>query len=86
MRCPALAVPLSAALAVATSAAAAPRPHVLFLLADDYGWANWGVHDAAPEVTTPFLNSLARSGVVLDRHCASPRRRRRQHIAPAPRP
>ena len=50
------------------SSAEASKPHVLFLLADDYGWNNIGTHTAAPEVTTPFINSLAADGVELNRH------------------
>ena len=27
----------------------APRPHVVFILADDYGWANMGKHRKHPQ-------------------------------------
>jgi len=58
------------------------KPHVVLILADDYGWANFGVHrrdhpldnaDARQgqlEVHTPNLDSLADEGVLLDRHYA----------------
>mmetsp|Transcript_23658 Transcript_23658/g.55156 ORF Transcript_23658/g.55156 Transcript_23658/m.55156 type:complete len:703 (-) Transcript_23658:83-2191(-) len=59
--------------------AAPPKPHILLLLSDDYGWANWGYHNdgSGPhgkqlqaEIHTPNLDKLAREGVVLDRHYA----------------
>jgi len=46
------------------------------MLADDYGWANWGLHNdgSGPdgpqlqaEIYTPNLDKLAQEGVVLDR-------------------
>lgn len=58
-------------------AQAAPKPHVLLLLADDYGWADWGIHNdgSGPsgmqlraEIQTTNLDQLAREGVLLDRH------------------
>jgi len=57
----------------------APKPHVLLLLADDYGWANFGLHNDGSgahgkqlqaEISTPNMDSLAREGVLLDRHYA----------------
>jgi len=56
------------------------KPHVLFILADDYGWANFGSHrecDKTPadrqgqaEVNTPNLDNLVKTGVLLERHYA----------------
>ena len=48
-------------------------PHILFVLVDDFGWANAGFHrtpedDPEGEVQTPNLDALAASGVILDRH------------------
>jgi arylsulfatase I/J len=71
-----------AAFATLTAQADAKKPHIVLLLADDYGWANFGVHrDDLPssdpkmaeqikrEVFTPTLDSLSRKeGVLLDRH------------------
>mmetsp|Transcript_15023 Transcript_15023/g.33125 ORF Transcript_15023/g.33125 Transcript_15023/m.33125 type:complete len:658 (+) Transcript_15023:78-2051(+) len=59
--------------------AVAEKPHVLFILADDYGWGNMGVHrrDAGSspeeiqgqaEVQTPNIDALIDAGVLLDRH------------------
>ena len=57
---------------------AAKQPHIWTLLFDDYGWADAGWHrnytapggefvPATAEVQTPFLNSLVREGIELDR-------------------
>jgi len=56
------------------------KPHILMLLADDFGWANVGFHqhdDGTPgsrqaraEVHTPNIDALALGGVILDRHYA----------------
>jgi|TARA_B110000977_G_scaffold46352_1_gene63049 arylsulfatase A-like enzyme len=44
------------------------RPHVVFLLADDLGWANIGYNrNATPEVVTPNLDALVKIGVDLQR-------------------
>jgi len=45
------------------------QPHLILLLADDFGWANVGFHrsDGSKEVQTPNLDFLASSGVILDR-------------------
>jgi arylsulfatase B len=41
----------------------------MFLLIDDWGWANWGHHSPnSSEVVTPNLDALAAAGVVLNRH------------------
>ena len=58
---------------------AAAKPHVLFILADDYGWGNMGVHrrDAGSspeeiqgkaEVHTPNIDALIDAGIHLDHH------------------
>ena len=46
------------------------QPHVLLMLADDYGWANAGWHRPVgfEETKTPHLDSLVASGIELDRH------------------
>jgi len=52
------------------------KPHVVFILADDYGWSWLGHHvrhetaERAAEVHTPNLDSLIDSGILLDRHYA----------------
>jgi len=49
--------------------AAAPRPHLVQMLIDDYGWFNVGFHQPSPnpEVQTPSLDALVQAGVELDR-------------------
>eukprot|EP01060_Flectonema_neradi_P024945 TRINITY_DN33809_c0_g1_i1.p1 TRINITY_DN33809_c0_g1~~TRINITY_DN33809_c0_g1_i1.p1 ORF type:complete len:542 (+),score=108.86 TRINITY_DN33809_c0_g1_i1:79-1626(+) len=60
---------LSLAAAVATQALSA-KPHVLMVLADDFGWANVGYHNSDDEVVTPVINQLVKEGVELDRQYA----------------
>ena len=47
-------------------------PHVLFVLVDDLGHGNVGFHrtepNPPPEVSTPNIDKLAHSGIVLHRH------------------
>lgn len=47
-------------------------PHIVAVIADDYGWGNIGYHRATPnrEVVTPRLDALMRDGVELTRHYA----------------
>ena len=66
--------------AMAAESAVKKKPHVIFILADDYGWANVGYHrrggegvdarQAQAETHTPNLDGLADSGIILDRHYA----------------
>lgn len=73
VRLPAFAALLSVALAaVAAAASAAPRPHVVFILADDLGWQDLRV-DGSEVHDTPHLDRLAAQG-----------RRFTQAYAPAP--
>jgi hypothetical protein len=53
--------------------AAGSRPHVVFMLADDIGYGNLGWlrrrgGGSIPEVATPNMDSLVRSGINLGRH------------------
>lgn len=55
------------------------KPHILFILFDDYGWADasWhrnytfgGIHvPATDSVQTPTLHALVDSGINMDRSC-----------------
>jgi len=73
-RCSALA--LAAACGLPVAAGAQHKPHVVFILADDYGWANFGPHrresskQARLETHTPNIDALVDEGVLLDRHYA----------------
>ena len=67
-------------LGLAASASAADKPHILFLLVDDWGWANVGYHRevATREVQTPNFDDLVKNGLELDQnyvfHFCSPSR------------
>jgi arylsulfatase A-like enzyme len=50
--------------------AAAPRPHVLFILADDLGWGDVGFH--ASEIKTPNIDRLATAGARLEQFYVQP--------------
>lgn len=59
-----LATPLALLLGLVTPpAAAAPKPSVILIVADDLGAADVGTQNAAPDVRTPHLDALARAGV-----------------------
>ena len=51
---------------------AAPQPHIVIVLIDDYGHNNIGYNARtqanAAEVQTPVLDALAAEGVILERH------------------
>jgi arylsulfatase A-like enzyme len=55
----------------AVSAAAAQKPNVVVLLADDAGWGDYS-HSGNKMVRTPQIDSLARDGVSLDRFFVCP--------------
>lgn len=46
----------------------ASKPHILYMLVDDWGWANVGYHRNPPtkEVVTPNIDSLVKDGLELD--------------------
>ena len=46
------------------------QPHILFILADDYGWNDIGYHGS--EIETPTLDALAAEGVKLDNYYVQP--------------
>ena len=52
------------------SSAQARRPNILFLVADDLGWADVGWHGSSHR--TPVLDKLVRTGVELDQHYVQP--------------
>lgn len=49
---------------------AAPRPNIVFIIADDLGWADVGFHDG--NAPTPHLDSLAKSSLELTQHYVAP--------------
>ena len=44
------------------------KPHIVYILVDDFGWANVGYHRNPPtrEVETPNIDSLVKDGLELD--------------------
>nr|WP_256515333.1 arylsulfatase [Alsobacter ponti] len=48
----------------------AARPHILYIVADDLGWADVGFHGA--EIKTPTLDELAQGGATLDQFYVQP--------------
>ena len=60
------------ALPVGTSSSS-PPPSLIFVLCDDWGWANMGLHrdpswPGNNETQTPNIDRLASNGLLLDRH------------------
>jgi arylsulfatase A-like enzyme len=52
------------------AAAAAPRPNIVFILADDMGWGDVGFHGA--EIKTPNIDKLAAAGTRLEQFYVQP--------------
>mmetsp|Transcript_84125 Transcript_84125/g.132832 ORF Transcript_84125/g.132832 Transcript_84125/m.132832 type:complete len:538 (-) Transcript_84125:46-1659(-) len=47
------------------------RPHIVFVLVDDWGWNDAGHHRPnSSEIVTPNVDKLVREGINLDRHYA----------------
>ena len=57
-------------LSLSAQAAQVKKPHIIFLMVDDWGWANAGYHrnDSSKEVVTPNFDNLVREGLELDQH------------------
>ena len=53
---------------LALSRAIAAPPHIVYVLLDDFGWAEAGFQNASQEVRTPSLDALAAEGLRLNRH------------------
>jgi len=54
----------------AVSGASSDKPNIIFVIADDLGWADIGYHNT--EVLTPNLDKLAKQSVRLQRHYVMP--------------
>ena len=52
------------------SVAQQAKPHLVFMLVDDWGWANVGYHrdPQTKEVVTPNIDGLVKEGLELDQH------------------
>lgn len=49
---------------------AAKQPHIVFILADDFGWYDVGYHRS--EIRTPNLDRLSSGGVRLENYYVQP--------------
>jgi len=61
---------LAAAGRAGAAGGAGRRPNILFILADDLGWADVGYHGS--EIMTPNIDRLAKEGVRLEHHYVMP--------------
>jgi arylsulfatase A-like enzyme len=64
---------LPASLVAANAAAAqeaAPRPHIIYIVADDLGWKDVGFHGS--DIQTPNLDRLAKEGARLEQFYVQP--------------
>ena len=52
------------------SAAAATKPNILFIVADDLGWSDVGWHNGFGK--TPHMDKLVKKGIELDQHYVQP--------------
>src|SRR5262249_37813859 len=60
-----------AACHIVSSAAAAERPNVVIVLADDQGWGDLSIHGNT-NLRTPNIDSLGRDGALFDRFYVCP--------------
>ena len=53
-----------------TQSKQANKPHIMYMLVDDWGWADVGYHRDPPtkEVVTPNIDSLVKTGLELDQY------------------
>lgn len=52
--------------------AAATKPNIIFVMADDLGNADIGYHGGAGQIKTPVLDKLAGEGVKLENYYVQP--------------
>lgn len=63
-------VALLVVISVLARATADKKPHIVFMMVDDWGWANAGYHRETPtkDIQTPNIDSLVKQGLQLDQH------------------
>ena len=49
---------------------AAPRPHIVYIVADDLGWKDVGFHGS--DIKTPNIDKLAQDGARLEQFYVQP--------------
>ncbi len=65
-----VAVPARLRLSLAAAADASPPPNIVLIVADDLGWADVGYHN--PEIRSPHIDALVKTGIDLDLHYVQP--------------
>lgn len=60
----------AAVLLIVPGLVAAEQPHIVFVLADDFGWYDVGYHQS--EIRTPNLDKLSAGGVRLENYYVQP--------------
>ena len=65
-----LCVTLTIVSASSTGKQRASKPHIVFMMVDDWGWADVGYHlnSTSKEVVTPNIDKLVKEGLQLDQH------------------
>jgi hypothetical protein len=58
---------LTCLLTVVSLAQAASKPNIVFILADDFGWADTGYNPGAVPYLTPEIDKMVGSGLTLNR-------------------
>lgn len=63
---------IASALLMLMKLSSASKPHILYILLDDWGWADAGWHrpNNYTDLKSPNMDALAKGGVELDRHYA----------------
>ena len=61
---------LAALLAAAPAVHAADKPNIVLIVADDLGWNDVGYHN--PQIKTPHIDRLVKTGIDLDVHYVQP--------------
>jgi arylsulfatase A-like enzyme len=61
---------VTATSAVAQQQQAAPRPHIIYIVADDLGWKDVGFHGS--DIRTPNIDKLAQGGAQLEQFYVQP--------------
>ncbi|KAF6035834.1 hypothetical protein EB796_005859 [Bugula neritina] len=67
-----LALVILGVLSTPLSVSSAKQPNIVFILADDLGYADIGYHGGAGQIKTPVLDQLAYDGVRLENYYVQP--------------
>src|SRR5438093_11979166 len=65
-----LVVVASCLMIVPRTAQGAPRPHIVYIVADDLGWKDVGFHGS--DIKTPNIDRLAQAGARLEQFYVQP--------------